>query len=115
MRITINMDGVQFNTLYNINGKCITIQKLKLRYSIPSSPMSSLPSSLSSSPEIKATHQRGRERPRRPSLGRLTDQRTRGRIDFLWFGGWLKSGGWDEVQLGKSPNIGVSSYDTANS
>jgi hypothetical protein len=28
-----------------------------------------------------------------------------GRIDFLCFGGWLKSGGWDEVQLGKHQTL----------
>ncbi len=28
-----------------------------------------------------------------------------GRIDFLWFGGWLKSGGWDKVQLGKHQTL----------
>ena len=84
-RITMNMDGVQFNIIYNINGKCITIQKSKLTYSIPLLPMSSSPSTLSS-PKIKATHRRGCERPRRPALGRLTDQRTRGRIVFYGLG-----------------------------
>ncbi len=45
-----------------------------------------------------------------------TDQPTdQGEDWFLWFGGRLKSGGWDKVQLGKSSNIHVSSYDTANS
>ena len=42
--------------LYNINGKCIAMQKIKLAYSIPLSPMSLSPSSLSLSPKIKATH-----------------------------------------------------------